>query len=287
MAVIIAHARGDERGQLRGGVAGDQTGREVCTQTWYRDARGWDILRPKDPTVAECIAQDAEWGCKNDRIGYDQGDNQSLWFEVLPCGWDCREAENPCETDCSQYVRVCASYALQRAVPYFYTGDEKTVLLSTGEFIHMTGTAYAYSQDYLRRGDIGVTRTKGHTWIAISDGPKAYVWDSSVTILAQQFYNTPVDGEIWGQYLLNKRYLPNAGSGWKFGLSAKGSALIRAMQEELAAGGYYSDRIDGLAGRNFVLGLQRMLNDLEGAQLDPDGIMGAQTVKAFLRHITR
>ena len=35
MSVMIGHASIDENGKARGGVAGDQTKREVCTRTWY------------------------------------------------------------------------------------------------------------------------------------------------------------------------------------------------------------------------------------------------------------
>ncbi len=56
MGVLIGHASIDERGSARGGAAGDQTGREVCTRSWY--AKGWNkLIRAKEPAVAEKIAR--------------------------------------------------------------------------------------------------------------------------------------------------------------------------------------------------------------------------------------
>ena len=40
MSVKIGSARIDENGRAKGGKAGDQTGREVSTQSWYRHAKG-------------------------------------------------------------------------------------------------------------------------------------------------------------------------------------------------------------------------------------------------------
>ena len=56
MAVIIGSARIDERGKASGGKAGDQTGKEVSTQNWYKHSKGWVLLRPKDPEKAAKIA---------------------------------------------------------------------------------------------------------------------------------------------------------------------------------------------------------------------------------------
>ena len=72
MAVKIGSARIDENGKAHGGKAGDQTGREVSTQNWYLNSKGWRVFRAKNPSVAEKIAQCMERACKNSRIGYDQ-----------------------------------------------------------------------------------------------------------------------------------------------------------------------------------------------------------------------
>ena len=47
MAVKIGSARIDEHGQAHGGAAGDQTGKEVSTQSWYAHTKVWVLLRAK------------------------------------------------------------------------------------------------------------------------------------------------------------------------------------------------------------------------------------------------
>ena len=102
MAVIIGSARIDERGKASGGKAGDQTGKEVSTQNWYKHSKGWVVLRAKDPDVAAKIAVAMRHACDNNNIGYDQYQNQTLWNEVKNKGYDPAKADKPCETDCAR-----------------------------------------------------------------------------------------------------------------------------------------------------------------------------------------
>ena len=46
-------------------------------------------------------------------------------------------------------------------------------MLATGQFVELTGKKYTDSSDYLRRGDVLVTRTQGHTVVVLSNGSKA------------------------------------------------------------------------------------------------------------------
>ena len=69
MAVKIGSARIDENGHAKGGRAGDQTGKEVSTQSWYLHKKGWRVFRAKNPGIAEKIAQDMQWACNNKNIG--------------------------------------------------------------------------------------------------------------------------------------------------------------------------------------------------------------------------
>lgn len=167
--VYIGSARIDERGRASGGQAGDQTGKEVSTQAWYRHAKGWAVLRPKDGAKAKKIAEAMQVACDNDNIGYDQYQNQSLWNLVKDKGFDPAKADKPCETDCARLVRVCCAYAGIMADD-FYTATEATVLMRTGEFIKLTDSKYTDAPDYLGAGDILVTRSKGHTAVVLSNG---------------------------------------------------------------------------------------------------------------------
>ncbi len=172
MSVKIGSARIDENGKARGGKAGDQTGREVGTQSWYKHAKGWRVFRAKDPAVAAKIAQDMQWACDNSHIGYDQGQRLTLYDVSKPLGFNCRRVEKNCETDCSALVRVCCAYA-GISLPNFRTPTEPAALLDSGAFVELKGSKYTDSDKYLKRGDILVTRTQGHTVVVLSNGSKA------------------------------------------------------------------------------------------------------------------
>ena len=175
MSVKIGSARIDENGKAKGGKAGDQTGREVSTQSWYdqKDAKkAWRVFRAKNPAQAEMIAQDMQWACDNAHIGYDQGQRGTLYDVSKPLGFNCAKVKTDCETDCSALVRVCCAYA-GIMLPNFRTPTEPAVLLNSGCFEELRGDMYSHSSAYLRRGDILVTSTQGHTVVVLTNGPKA------------------------------------------------------------------------------------------------------------------
>ena len=166
--VIIGSARIDENGHASGGQAGDQNGKEVSTQQYYLHEKGWNVLRAKEPQVREAIAQNMTWACANNNIGYDQGQNQTLYQTAKPVGFNCSLVGTPCETDCARLVRVCVLYAGVQ-VSDFYTGNEKDALLATDAF----DLVDVKLPEELLRGDILVTKTKGHTVVVLTNGANA------------------------------------------------------------------------------------------------------------------
>ena len=171
MAVKIGHASIDENGRAQGGKAGDQTGKEVCTRNWYKHSKGWVVLRPVDAEKAQKIAWDMRAACDNKNVGYDQNQNKTLWYAAEPYGYDISKVSKPVETDCARLVRVCCAYAGIIAQD-FYTGDMVSKLMATGEFVKLTDAKHCDRSEYLAVGDILVTRTKGHTVVVLTDGPK-------------------------------------------------------------------------------------------------------------------
>ena len=173
MAVKVGSARSDENKSAHSGKAGDQTGREVSTQNWYLHSKGWRVFRAKDPAKAEKIAQDMQWACDNKHIGYDQWERNTLYKVAEKVGFNCSKVTTNCETDCSALVRVCCAYAGIMGLPSdFRTGNMPSNLMKTGQFVEMTGAKYQASSDYLKRGDILVTKSSGHTVVVLSNGPK-------------------------------------------------------------------------------------------------------------------
>ena len=61
MSLIVGSARIDENGKTSGGKAGDQTGKEVCTQAYHMHSKGWYALRAKSVTQCKCTC------CSNER----------------------------------------------------------------------------------------------------------------------------------------------------------------------------------------------------------------------------
>lgn len=172
MAVTIGSARIDENGNARGGRAGDQTGKEVSRQNWYLHSKGWTLIRAKDASVREKIADCMEAACANDHIGYDQGQRDTLYEAVKPLGFDVSLLEKDAETDCSALVRVCVCFAGVN-VGSFRTPNEAETLSKTGAFDVYTDDRHCRSSKYLLRGDILVTRSQGHTVVVLSDGSGA------------------------------------------------------------------------------------------------------------------
>lgn len=172
MKVYIGNAVCDENGKAKGGKPGNQTGKELREQAWYKNSKEWRVFRAKDKNVAAKIAQAMKAACANMNIGYDQSTRNSLYNLAVKVGFDPAKVDTPCNTDCSALVRVCCAYAGVKT-PDFNTASEPSRLLATGKFDEMTGEQYSSSPDYLKTGDILVTAIKGHTAVVLNNGSKA------------------------------------------------------------------------------------------------------------------
>ena len=152
---------------------GDQhSGLEVSTQEWYLHSKGWVLLRATSAAVREKIAVAMERACANNNIGYSQPTRNTLYNNVKPFGFDPAKTTNAVNTDCSALVRVCVNFA-GITVGDFITSNEVSTLMATGAFDKFTDSKYTTKPDYLMRGDILVTKTKGHTVVVLSNGAKA------------------------------------------------------------------------------------------------------------------
>ncbi len=255
MSVKIGSARIDENGRATGGAAGDQTGREVSTQSWYRHNKGWRVFRAKSAEAAEKIAQDMQWACDNKAIGYDQSQRTTLYNVAKPLGFNCKKVETKCETDCSALVRVCCAYA-GIMLPNFRTPTEPAALLDSGAFTELTGSKYTDSPDYLRRGDILVTRTQGHTVVVLSNGTRAMNLGAAFAPVAE--------------YKLGERELENGCEG----------ADVKELQADLIKLGFDCGKwgADGEFGDATELAVEAFQRS---AGIDDDGIVGPVTLKAL------
>ena len=158
--VYMGGARIDEDGNAYGGVAGDQTGREVAEGPYKLNKKGWLVFRAYDAGDRLMIAKAMKAACDNPHIGYDQYQRDSLYNAAEKVGFDPALVTEDVETDCSALVRVCCRYAGIK-IDNFRTWSEPMALRMTGEFYQVALT----DERCLQVGDILVTPTAGHTEI--------------------------------------------------------------------------------------------------------------------------
>jgi hypothetical protein len=174
MSVRIGHASIDENGKASGGSAGDQNGREVCTRDWYN--KPWDVLlRPVNQSLAEKSAVACEQACANSKIGYDQGQRNSLYIEAIKVNYNLANIKTACECDCSSLMCVCAIAGGVSASLLYKGGNMQTTrsmrnaFKATGLYEVITDSKYLTSDQYLKRGDI-LVKEGSHTVMVLSNG---------------------------------------------------------------------------------------------------------------------
>lgn len=105
----IVHSSIDENHHARGGKAGDQTSREVCTRSWYSKPWGM-VLRYRDAAVAKKARDIAIKLANSNLVGYDQNERNSLYKQLERNGWDVDKyirSGVKTECDCSSFVYAC------------------------------------------------------------------------------------------------------------------------------------------------------------------------------------
>ena len=240
MVVKIGSARIDENGRASGGKAGDQTGKEVSRQNWYKHAKGWRVFRAKVAAVAEKIAQDMDWACDNKHIGYDQGQRLTLYNVSKPLGFNCKEVKTACETDCSALVRVCCAFA-GVTLPNFRTPTEPKALLDSGAFMELTSAKYTDSSVYLKRGDILVTKTQGHTVVVLSNGSKAGADVAPVVGLSRGDKGNKVTEMQRALLVWDADCLPRCGADGEFGAETEKALKAYQTAVNLPVTGVYDE----------------------------------------------
>ena len=168
--IRFGSARCNEFGGISGGIPGDQTTHECEWCDWYLHELGWVVLRAKNEAAREKIAQDMEYICENQNIGYDQPRDQTLYKAAKPFGFNASMVTTPCDTDCARAVRVCVLFA-GIDTPDFYTATEIQTLQGTGCFDVYRDDAHCKDWKLLKRGDILCTPVQGHTGVILDDGP--------------------------------------------------------------------------------------------------------------------
>ena len=204
---IIAHASIDETGKIKNGVAGDQTGKEVCTRTWYN--KPWNcVIRFTDAGMREKVARCMEMAAANNHIGYDQNQRNTLLNKARKYNYDVSKITENCETDCSALVSVACMYA---GVPESFltlrgncatTRTLRQILKATGEVEVFTTPLYTQKTEKLLRGDI-LLREGSHVAVVVEADYKPL---KSLDEIAREV----IEGK-WGTGATRKQRLRAAG----------------------------------------------------------------------------
>lgn len=173
---MISNSGGDERGNIIGGKAGDQTSNEWCIIPWY--SRPWNcVLRHPDENVRKKIADLARKAANNNHIGYNQYNRDSYYNELKKVGYNPSLIKVFCDADCSAGVIAnikATGYLLGikalQSITCTYTGNMRESLKSAG-FKVLTDDKYLTSDNYLREGDI-LLNDACHTATNLTNGSK-------------------------------------------------------------------------------------------------------------------
>ncbi len=223
MGLIVGSARSDENGRLKGGKAGDQTGREVSTQAYYMHSKGWYVLRPKNVDVASALAQAMSDLCENDNIGYCQTHRTGI-ITQLKRYKKLSKIATATETDCSEAVRACCM-EIGFDPGDMTTANEADKLYATGQF---EKKAKVTANTVLFNGDVLVTCTKGHTVIVISGNPRAKATVNSDATATKSTAAQSKDSSLAGTYTTTAGLNLRAGAGTSYKIVAtmpKGSKV--------------------------------------------------------------
>lgn len=164
MTTYIGQASCDERGKYVGGQAGNQSGTELNTRAAY--LYNWhSLIRFNDPGMATKCGQAMADAVANMRIGYDQGERNSILSLARAAGWNLAAITQTCECDCSSLAGVCgiAAGAPESAIfqggNLCYTGNIAARFKATGLVSIFTSSDYVGSTSKWRVGDILVSNT--------------------------------------------------------------------------------------------------------------------------------
>lgn len=266
MAIKIGHSSKDERGRFSGGVAGDQTGKEVCIRIWYNGE--WDfVARFKDRTKAARAAAACEHACNNPNVGYDQGGRNTLRAEAKKAGYFLNLIKTPCESDCSAFMGVCVEAA---GIPLPEgngptTGTLRQVLEATGEFEILTDEKYLTTDAHLQLADI-LCNEGSHTVMALENGAKFGTAAPAVKLEEPTIY-----------YSVR---LPLLKRGDKGPAVENLQRLLVGHGHDLGNYGPEGNGVDGDFGQateDALKEFQRAHVDAEGKQLEDDGKCGGKT----------
>lgn len=209
--IKIAHATNGPE-PIKGGEAGDQSGKEVCIREWYSKPYT-HVIRFKDASVREKIAKCFELAAKNDNIGYDQSQRNTFFKQLKKHNFSVSKINEKCETDCSALASSACVYADRELEDVVYPDEKGSTtrnirerLESTGKVEVLTAEKYVSSDKYALRGDLYLAEGK-HIVCALENGSKAEIESgSTVKIIKGAIYGGASYGTNVSDFCIGEKY---------------------------------------------------------------------------------
>ena len=177
MSVIICHASVSENGDAGWNgkaKAGDQTGREVCTRSWYNKPFPYTIRYDKDSSLPKKWAKIAKKLADSNLVGYDQSQRNTLYQALKAVDFDVDKyikSGKKTETDCSAFVYACVCCILKdlRSNNNAPTTSTMKNFYESHGFKVYSDASHTTTDVNLKTGDI-LVKPGSHTVMAITDG---------------------------------------------------------------------------------------------------------------------
>ena len=98
----VSNSGSDEKGGIRGGKAGDQTGKEWTIRAWSDFGQNY-IIRINDREIANEFATVSIYAAENDNVGYNQYKRTTYYTQLKKpeVNFDPRKIKTKCDDDCS------------------------------------------------------------------------------------------------------------------------------------------------------------------------------------------
>ena len=167
MAIKIAHFSIDENNRAKGGVAGDQSGKECCIRDWYN--KPWDYyIEITDEELANKAADLFEKVANRNDAGYDQGQRLTFYDELVRCKGDVSKMK-PCEADCSSGISSIYKFLGLNVNQSCTTRNIRAAFVNTGKAKVYSDKEHTASDKYAKRGGLYL-KEGSHVVMAIENG---------------------------------------------------------------------------------------------------------------------
>ena len=167
MAIKIAHFSGDENRGIKGGKAGDQTGRECCVRDWY--SQPWDYyIEITDEAMANRAADIFTQVANRNEAGYDQSQRLTFYDTLVACNGDISKMA-PCESDCSAGVSSIYKFVGLNVSQACTTRNLRAAFEKTGKVKVYSDKDHVASDKYAKRGGLFLKEGK-HVAMAVENG---------------------------------------------------------------------------------------------------------------------